>query len=168
MKPDPWAVVDFHTQAAARGTAEERMTTEQRLFLYAAAAPEVIGAKRIASSGAHEWWSAPVPGSPFTLTWNNAGEFFLASVSSARVRSWVVGGFVAACVFTTLAPEVEFVGIIPAVLLGIATTHVVQRYWPSWARYGNVHDAAGAHRAMEALVARYERDVPTLPAREPE
>ncbi|MES2305015.1 MAG: hypothetical protein V4558_05885 [Gemmatimonadota bacterium] len=163
MRPDPWAVVDFHAQAAARGSADERMTTEQRLVLYTSAAPEVIGATRLPSSDAHEWRSAPVPGSPYTLTWNNAGEIFLASESSARVRKWVIGGFLGAIVFTTLAPEVRFLGIVPAVLLGAAASLVVQRYWPAWARYGNVQDSAGAHRAMEAFVARYEQDVPALP-----
>ncbi|MEO5799303.1 MAG: hypothetical protein ABIZ70_13505 [Gemmatimonadales bacterium] len=168
MKPDPWAVVDFHAQAAARGTADERMTSEQRLVLYAAAAPEVIGATRITSSDAHEWWSAPVAGSPNTLIWNNAGEIFLGSASSARVRRWVVGVFVGALVFAPLGPEVELLGLIPAVLLGVGASLVVQRYWPAWARYGNVHDGAGAHQAMEAFVARYERDVPALPTSEPE
>lgn len=164
MKPDPWSVVEFHARAAARGDGDERMTNQQRLMLYAAAAPEVIGARRLNALDRAEWWSAPVPGTLNTLIWSNQGELFLASPASAVIRQWVIGGGVGMLVFSVLAPEIRMWGIIPGILLGLAATLMIQRQWPAWARFGNVMHPAGAQRAMDDFVAKYERDVPALPA----
>lgn len=163
MKPDPWSVVEFHARAAAKVDADERMTSQQRLALYAAAAPEVIGAIRLNTPDTAEWWSAPVTGTLNTLVWSNQGELFLASPASAVVRQWVVGAGTGLLVFVTLAPELRIWGMIPAVLLGLATTMMVQRKWPAWARFGDVVNPNGAQKALEEFVARYERDVPVLP-----
>lgn len=167
MKPDPWSVVEFHARAAARNESDGQMTAEQRLALYAAAAPEVIGAIRLSAMDGAEWWSAPVTGTVTTLVWNNRGEYFLASPSSALVRQWVVGVGAGLLVFVTLSPATRLWGMIPAVLLGIGTTIVAQRQWPAWTRFGNVLDPAGAQRALTEFVARYERDVPVIASGDP-
>lgn len=170
-RPDPWAVVDHHARAAAARAGEgEVLNDGQRLALYAAAAPDLIGARpieakrlghTIARTGGRdaEWWMVPLPGSEQELAWNAAGLFALrrpARRTAVAAGVAMLGLLLAFGAFGRLAgPRAIF----PAVLIAAGLFVVVRRATSDWTLLDGHGDDPVAQRAISRFVATYERGV---------
>lgn len=165
--PDPWAVVEHHARAAASRAVD--LTAGQRLAMYAAAAPELIGARRATRSefgplggglpGA-DWWTAAMPDSNDRLAWNERGDVVVSSRLHAVIRQLVVGAFGTLLAVPLFARVAGPRAIIPALIVGLGAAFAASRLAPRWTVLGDGLDHARARRTMEEFLQAYERDVP--------
>lgn len=166
--PDPWAVVEHHARvAAARGT-EATLSPGQRLALYAATAPEVIGARRMergelgvlgrfARDG--EWWTAAIPGSGDRLAWNERGEVVVSNRTDAAIRQAVIGGFGALLAFTAFARIAGPRALFPALVVGVGVAVLAARLAMRWTLLGDGQNHPLAEQTLQQFLQRYEEGV---------
>ncbi len=168
-RPDPWAVVEHHAARAAAAAGRDGLTDTQRLALYAAAAPGVIGARRVDSAtlghtirraaGADaEWWAAAIPPAGQELAWTDAG--LLALRRPSRSRGVALGVAVLGCLlaFGAFGRLAGPRAIIPAAVVGVALFAVVRRAASDWSLLDGEGDAP-VKGAIRGFVEAYEREV---------
>jgi hypothetical protein len=169
-RPDPWSVVDHHArEAAARGTDAGQMNDRQRLALYVATAPDVIGARRIdagvlghtvrrAGGAGAEWWAVPLPGEQRELAWSSTGILALRQPSRGVVVAFAIGmlGFLMA--FGGFGRVAGPRALIPALLVGGGLFVAVRRAASDWSLVDGDGDTA-IRGAIRGFVGRYEDGV---------
>jgi len=170
-RPDPWSVVEHHArQAAAHGADTGQMDDRQRLALYAATAPEVIGARRIdaaalghtvrrAGGAGAEWWAAPLPGDQRELAWSSNGILALRQPSRGLVVAFAIGmlGFLMA--FGGFGRVAGPRALIPAILVGGGIFFAVRRAASDWTLLDGDGGEPAVREAIRAFVRRYEHGV---------
>jgi hypothetical protein len=169
-RPDPWSVVEHHArQAAAQGAAGGQLDDRQRLALYAAAAPDVIGARRIdpallghtvrrAGGAGVEWWAVPLPNDTRELAWSSDGILALRQPQRGVVVAFAIGllGFLIA--FGGFGRVAGPRALIPAILVGGGLFLAVRRAASDWSLVERDGDAA-IREAIRGFVRRYEDGV---------
>jgi hypothetical protein len=170
-RPDPWSVVEHHArQAATHGADTGQMDDRQRLALYAATAPDLIGARRIdAATLGHtvrraggtdaEWWAAPLPGDQRELAWSSSGILALRQPSRGLVVAFSIGmlGFLMA--FGGFGRVAGPRALIPAILIGGGIFFAVRRAASDWTLLDSDGGDAAVKAAMKGWVARDEEGV---------
>jgi len=170
-RPDPWAVVEHHArEAAARGTADGQLDDQQRLALYAAAAPDVIGARRIdaaalghtvrrAGGSDAEWWAATLPGERRELAWSTSGILALRQPSRRVVVAFGIGllGFLMA--FGGFGRVAGPRALIPALVVGGGLFIAVRRAASDWSLLDGDGGDPAIRKAIRGFVRRYEEGV---------
>lgn len=170
-RPDPWSVVDHHArQAALRGDAAGQMDDRQRLALYAAAAPDVIGARlvdpaalghtvRRAGGAGAEWWAVQLPGETRELAWSNGGILAIRQPSRGLVVAFAIGmlGFLIA--FGGFGRVAGPRALIPALVVGGGLFIAVRRAASDWSLLDSNGGDAAVREAIRGFVRRYEEGV---------
>lgn len=169
-RPDPWAVVEHHARQAAQQGGPDALSEGQRLALYVAAAPHLIGARRLdpavlghtirrAGGDGAEWWAAPLPGEARDLAWSGTGVFAVQQPGRRRVMGFALGllGFLLAFgAFGRLAgPRAA----IPALIVGGALFLAGARMGSDWRLLDGGGANAGIRDAIARFVATYEEGV---------
>lgn len=169
-RPDPWSVVDHHArQAAAQGTGAGQMDDRQRLALYAATAPDVIGARRIpaaalghtvrrAGGADAEWWVVALPGEARELAWSGSGLLAVRQPSRRLVVAFAIGlvGFLIA--FGGFGRVAGPRALIPALVVGSGLFVAMRRVASDWSLVEGEGDPA-IREAVRGFVAAYEEGV---------
>ncbi len=164
-RPDPWAVVEHHARAAAERAPGDSMNSAQRLTLYVSAAPDVIGARRLASGELGiggkgvTWWVAPIPASDRLVAWNDRGDAMVSNPTVATLRRVWIGSLGVGISFLPFARIAGPRAIIPALIVGVAAAFVIGRIAPRWVLFGDGHNHPLAERTLEQFLQRYEEDV---------
>ena len=146
------------------------MSDRQRLALYVAAAPHVIGARQIdAATLGHtvrraggtntEWWVAPLPGDKRELAWSSSGILALRQPSRGLVVAFSVGmlGFLMA--FGGFGRVAGPRALIPALLIGGGLFFAVRRAASDWSLLDADGGDPAVREAIRGFVRRYEDGV---------
>lgn len=167
---DPWAVVEYHARHAAQRS-EGSMSPTQRLALYAATAPDVIGATPVRPGelglwrqlGREEWWKVPLPAArgsaPQWLAWSSSGQVLVERPDAMGRRMFMVATGTSFVSMFGLGRLVGWRALPFALLLAAGAAFLSRIVWPAWSRLGSAPGDERHERAVAELVERYERDV---------
>jgi hypothetical protein len=164
---DPWAVVEHHARLAAeRG--EGSMDAIQRLALYAATAPGVIGAVPVRAGDlglarrlqGDEWWKVPLPAArgsvPQWLAWSSTGKTLVERRATTGRRMFLIGASSWVVSMFTFAKVMGPRALIPAVVVAVGAAMLGRLAWPAWSPIGSEPGDDRVAEALDDLVARYE------------
>lgn len=167
---DPWAVVDHHARQSAE-LAPESMSETARLALYAAAAPDVIGATAVRRgqlglgrpSDYRGWWMVQMPGppgsSPRALVWNAAGPALVERPATTGRRMLLAAITAGVPGMVGLVDLLSGLAILPAALLAAIAAYITREWLPSYTPIGSWPGDERYQKALAELVDRYERMV---------
>lgn len=167
---DPWAVVEHHARRAAQRS-EGSMSPTQRLALYAATAPEVIGAVPVRPGelglvrqfGREEWWKAPLPAArgsaPQWLAWSSSGQVLVERHDAMGRRMFTVATGTSFVSMFGLGRVMGWRALPVALLLAAAAAFITRVAWPAWSPLGSAPGDERHQKAVAEMVERYERDV---------
>jgi hypothetical protein len=160
--PDPWAVVEYHARNAAQAGSAS-LTRAERLAMYIAAAPDVVGARPMTAREGGFFqpqdlrWVVASTGDLAELAIDASGGIWVRTPSQMRQVLAAVAAFViATALFARLAgPRAVVAGGIVAVGVYAVSGALFSR----WRRTGTRPGDARYDAQVAEMVARYERPV---------